>query len=733
MRLIDLIARHPRIAAACALIAAIAALPFAARIQVDNSIEVWIDQDSVAYRNYQEFLEEFGSEEFLLLVYDLPAPLDDDFLLELTDLRFDLEEIDGVRFAIDLSSLRGKFFSGAGAEGFEREVRGSPFYRDFLISRNGGMTATWLVLDIREPTARTPIVESVEAVLRNRWPDREVHLAGTPALNAALDRSSRRASRTLFPFVFAVSGLVLIYRFRQLLGLVVPFVSVGAGIAMTLALMELAGGALDMVTSALPSVVWILGLSTSIHLFSSYRRHVAAGEERDAAALGAMREVARPCLFSAITTALGFLALVASAMQPVREIGLFAPIGVLLCLGSNFLLFPLLVRLGHVPFVPPAEPDAESSTSLWETAVARVAAHRPAVVLGTAVALALLLGVGVTRIRAESNVVEFFKKSAPVARTYRQILPELTGAFSLELLLSPPGEVVTLETFRELERLEALVAAVPGVAKTLSPVDLLKKMHQGSTGAPPSSWELPLDDDFFSLAWDMTSANLEEELGMLFHADGVVRVSLLVRPMDSDAHQRLVTTLRELLSREADPEWRPRLTGIVDLLIEMQTELVRSQIRSFVLAFLLISPVIALLLRSPRYALLSAPPNLLPILVALGTMGAFSIRLDPATVMIAAMALGIAVDDTIHFLTHYQSERASGLEPLPAIERTFAIVAEPIADTTSVAAAGFLVLTLSDFVPLIYFGLLTSLTLVTALLADLLVLPALLAVFDRKR
>jgi predicted RND superfamily exporter protein len=722
--LIDLLARHPRVAAGCALIAALAALPFAARLQVDNSIEVWLDRDAAAYQTYQEFLTQFGSEEFLLLIYALPSPLDDEFLFELTDLRLDLEEIDGVRLAIDPSSLRTKFFGGAGAGGFESELRGSPFYRDFLLSADGQLTATWLALDFDQPADRAVIVERVEAVVEGRWPGREVWLAGPPVVNATLDRYSRRAARTLFPFVFAISAAVLLFRFRSLQALVVPFVSVGSGIAVTLGLLQVTGRSLDMVTAALPSVLWVLGLSSSIHLLSSYRRHAAVE--------GAMREVARPCLFSAVTTALGFLALLVSEMQPVREMGLFAAVGVVLCLAANFALFPLLARLGRAPGAGESG-DESRAARRWPMAIAGLAFRRPVAVLVAAAVLTGLLVGGIFRLGAESNVVEFFKEDAPISRTYRQILPRITGSFSLEVLLTPPGEPVTAEVFEELDRLQGLLGAVDGVAKAFSPVDLVKKMNQVSTGAPPESWKLPADEDRFSLAWDMASSSLEEELALFFDpAGGTLRMSLLAQPMASEAHQRLVREVREILEREADPAWGARATGIVDLLVEMQTALVRSQVKSFALAFLLIAPVIALLLRSRRYALLSVAPNLLPILGALGTMGALGIRLDPATVMIAAMALGIAVDDTIHFLARYQVERRASARP-EALRRTVDAVAQPIADTTIVAASGFLVLALSEFVPLVYFGLLTALTLVTALLADLLVLPALLVVSGRRR
>lgn len=575
------------------------------------------------------------------------------------------------------------------------------------------------------------MVEAVEDVARRWDAGGGVRLAGPPVLNAELDRSSRRAARAFFPLVFALSAAVLLWRFRSLRSLAVCYLPVGAGIAVTLAAMRLTGGTLDMLTVSLPPVLWVLGLSTSIHLLSRYRRRVAAGTDVTTAIERSLGELARPCLFSAVTTALGFVSLTFASLEPVRRMGAYAALGVLLCVAFNFLLFPCLAA-GDRPRASGA--TAPRGRSGGQAALlARPARDHAVGVLGIGAVLAAALALAVPRIEVESNVVEFLRSDHPLVRTYTEILPQLTGPYSLEVLLTPPPATPPVEMVAASDRLAGRLEQLPGVARVLDAADLVAKTSQRTFAASPDAADLPRDPDTFAVAWDATARQLPRELAAFYRPEtGTLRLSVLAAPMGSGAHRELVSRIRATVDAEVDPSWRPRLTGIVDLLVEMQAALVRSQVRSFAAAFVLIGPVIGLLLGSLRYALLSAAPNLLPVLCALGAMALLGIRLDPATVMIAAMALGIAVDDTIHFLTAYLDERRRGLAAPGAVERTLRVVGGPMALTSGIAALGFLVLCLSDFVPLRHFGLLTALTLGAALLGDLLLLPSLLVVADRE-
>ncbi len=732
MTLLTHLDRHPRRWAALAAVLTLAALPWLAGLGVDNSIEVWIDREGEAFAAYREFLDAFGSEEYVLVLYRLPAAVELPFLERLTDLRFELEEIDGVQRVRDLAQVYARGFSLLGLAAFQRELAESPFYRNFLISADGATAATWIELEGREHRDRGSLVEGIraaidEAAFRDAVPGGEVHLAGSPVIDHALDEGSRRASRTLFPLVFLLSAILLLAFFPRPYGVAIPFLSVGAGIVWILALMAAAGRSLNMVTVTLPPLLWVLGLSTSIHLLSRCRQLLGAGEAIETAIRRSMAELGRPCLLSALTTALGFGSLVASTMRPVREMGVFAALGILLCLAGNFLLFPFLARA-----LPPS-PSAECGRRhpLLHALAVFVGRHpRPIVAVAGLPGLALLASL--FGLRTDANVIGFFKRDSPTAVTYNQVLAGFTGPYSIEVLLSPEGAAVTLDSFRRLDDLVASFAARHGVAKVLSAADLVKKAHQRQVQAPPDVHRLPEDEAAFERAWQDVRDHLDDELDSFYHADtGTLRLSILAQPMGSAEHRRLLDEIRSSLAA-VDGGWRARLTGIVPLLVDMQERLLEGQIRSFALAFLFIGPVIALLLRSARYATLSLAPNLTPIVFSLGIMSLFDIALDPATVMIAGIALGIAVDDTIHLLEAYLRHRRAGAGADAAVDESLQTVGRAMMRTSVVATLGFLVLCFSEFLPLLYFGLFTAVAMVAAMVADLVVLPALLLLAERE-
>ena len=726
--------RRPRVAAGVAVLLTLATLPFLPRLQVDNGLEVWLDRSGADSVGYRELLESFGSEELVLVIYELPAvhPEATDLLARLARLRRRLEALPGVRRVHDLSGIRERFFATTDGAAFWREVRESPLYRNLLVSEDGRLAATRVLLERPVADGRALLVAAVREAAHTTLPGRDVRLAGPPVLNVALDRASRQASRTFFPLVFVVSALLLGGLFRRLAAVWIPFVSVGAGVVWTLGLLAATGHALNMVTVALPPVLWVLGLSTSVHLLVRTRQRRAAGESREDAVTESVAELARPCWVSAVTTALGFASLTLASMEPVREMGIFGGLGVLACLAGNFLLFPLLAQgrdLGAPSRSATATPSRPGSRLVrgWAAQVQR----RPWPVLAGSAAVALVFGTSVARLEADSDVVDFLRPDTPVATTYREVLPRLTGPYSLEVLLDT-GPHPAPEVLRRVDRVARTLEERPGVARVVSPLDLVKATDQVFRDLPPASFRLPEKNGDLQTAWDLTGSLLAEERRELFDPRrGVLRLSLLARPMGAADHRKLVEAIRTDLETSAPQTWHPRITGVVDLLVGMQERLLRSQIRSFAGAFLWITPVLAVLLRSLRDAATSLAPNLFPIVVALGALGLAGRPLDPATMMVAGVAFGIAVDDTIHVLTAWRRHRrADDRSFAEDLVRTLDTVGRPVVLTSVIAGLGFAVLTLSDFTPLLRFGVLTLVTLGAALFGDLVLLPALLAVTD---
>jgi predicted RND superfamily exporter protein len=270
------------------------------------------------------------------------------------------------------------------------------------------------------------------------------------------------------------------------------------------------------------------------------------------------------------------------------------------------------------------------------------------------------------------------------------------------------------------------LAAEPAVAHVLSPLDVLRQVHYWTHGRDPARYRLPADAaEARELVDTFDPLGGGERSGLVADGGHALRLSALLRVMPAseflavrDAARRALAALPAPLDGE--------VTGLVLQLVDAQLDLVASQLRSFAAAFVTVFLCIAVGLRSLRAMLVSILPNLLPVLAALAAMALVGIPLDPATVMMASVALGIAVDDTVHVLSAFARARRAGDAVREAVGTALAEVRPALVVTTVAACIGFLALGLSDFVPIRCFGLLSALALAVALAADLLVLPALL-------
>jgi predicted RND superfamily exporter protein len=491
----------------------------------------------------------------------------------------------------------------------------------------------------------------------------------------------------------------------------------GATVVLTLGLMAVVGRELTMVSTALPSLLWVLALSNCIHVLQRYQQQ-RQREPVDAAVAAAVEEAVRPCTLAALTTALGFVSLVTADMAPVREVGLFAAFGLVISLPVNLVLAPELIRLMGVP----ARRSVARAGAGWTS---RLVLRHPKRVLAAAAVTAVLAAVTLPSIRVESNPLTFLPSDHEVTEAYRFVGDRLAGFYSLEVVVESRSIWTDPSHWPVLEALEDRLASSPVVAKVLGPLDVLRKLRHWRNGFDPEYYELPGSQDeaesLLSGLDDRGRGLLDRLVAEEGHA---VRLSAIVNEMDEGRFLELVESARLAVSQLPDGAsgW---VTGMVLGLVESQQRLVDSQLSSLGLACGVIFLAILVGLRSWRLMLASVPPNLFPVLVMFEAMAVTRIPLDAATVMVASVALGIAVDNTIHLLAGYERHRRAGANPDVAVRATMERVGSALVITSLTAAVGFFSLCLSAFVPIRDFGLLAGVTMLVALTADLFVVPAL--------
>jgi predicted RND superfamily exporter protein len=326
-------------------------------------------------------------------------------------------------------------------------------------------------------------------------------------------------------------------------------------------------------------------------------------------------------------------------------------------------------------------------------------------------------------LKVETHILNFFQKNSSIARAYGFIENVLTGLSPIEIVISVTGEqgkdeLLSENNLNKIRNLQGFLEQKKGVVSSQSAADIFQDRTKIDL----------LDLLFLSKA--PLYAALDAGLKEFVNKKGTAtRVSVKARTLASEQYLTLISDIDEYLVQNFRGGLRAYTTGAVPVIVEMQNILLGNLVKSFAVAFAVISTVFLLIFRSLKKTVICMLPNLLPVIVILGFMGWTRIKLDVATVMIASIAIGIAVDDTIHFVFRYKQECSAGADSAQAILSTLSSTGTAIVWTSLVIFCGFLVLCFSGFKPMIFFGLLTGVTIITALAGDLVMLPALLSTF----
>ena len=710
-RFAQFLAVHGRPLAVLCLLSVVLPLYCLKDARIDNSTEVWLGKDSDPYRQYQRFLDKYGNEEFVVIAGEAEDPLSEASLAFQKELADRLDAIEQVDRVFDLATVR-ELLSPFRKD-WRELMRDSELFRNLLIGRNGQTFGLVVYLEtLNDPTLRSAAVEQMRSVVAEVAGDSmRVHLAGTALMNLELDMGSRTASRRFLPVAAVLSVVLLAIILRSFGAMAAVMCSLGVTTIWTMGLLVASGRSVNMITVAIPSLLFVLAISGGIHITSRFLAFLPDAPDPPAAVVDALAEVMRPVFLSNVTTAVGFGALAVSDMEPVVEFGMFTALGILLSFVFNIGIIP-----GVLCTLVRSRPAVRLVRPHWTAAVGRVMVrHRHSVLAISIVVFGLCIGL-TTRSTVESNVLRFFPSDSKVRRDYQFIGDRLTGFYTMELdatISAARGSTL----LKGLEAVGEKVAGRPEVAKVI---------HYKALATCFRDIPRPV------LVPSQTIARnpLRPMLRTYRHKEGdrlSLRLSVLVRAMSSNDFYDLLAFIERQADDLLPADSSYYVTGVASLTRRAEQSLIETQIRSLSIASSLILLLVGLFLRSLKGLVVAVLPNLLPIFFVFAVMSLLGVPFDTATVMIASIAIGIAADDTIHFLAHFKTEKRSGLTTIDAVDQSLQKAGRAITYTSVVASAGFVILLLAEFQPIQYFGVFTGLTMLAAWAGDVFVLPACVA------
>lgn len=714
-------------------------------LKVNNAPKVYFPDDAPAVVADDALHKTFPSDQVIVLLFEGNDLFSDDFLSrfatlgdrivssDLVDKVLSVTRLDQITGTEDGFAVRklidpSKLHQTTPAERLARATA-DRFARRTLVSPDGSALAMAVIPLASEDSFHRRELQTfvLQAVAEAGLGDHLTAVAGEIAVDVAELHSMLRDNLTFIPAT-AVVGLALIWwMFQRRLAVVLTLLILGAVNASAIVLFVLTGQPFTLVSSIIPPLLTALTVATLIHLFNSLHYASQRGLEGPERVTRAIQDIRRPVLFTTLTTAAGLASLATSPIVPVATFGLFSAAGIFLAyILIIFLLPPLLIRWDTLPW-------PRGSRSLgWVDRIVRssmgTGVRHPITVSAVLVLLgALGAATQLSQIKVESNLHEFFRPQDKVRLDTDRIQAKLSGTNSLEVVFRSPDRdgLTDPSLLRKIRQLQSWVERLPEVDKSFSHADFIEDMNAAFQGGGRAAQRIPEDRRLISqylLVYD--GKDLFDFVDRNFQ---LAHVHLAINVHGAHETRRVMNAIRSYLEQQDFGKVQWEIAGLGRLFSDMERLLVRGQVYSLWGSLAMISVLFVILFRSLGAALLCMIPNLAPILFIFIAMGLFGIWLDMGTVMVASVAVGIAVDDTIHLYHGFISRRREGIRPVAALARTYSQAGRAIVTTTIILSAQFSVLILSPFVPTEHFGVLTSLGLITGLAFDLVLLPALIS------
>jgi predicted RND superfamily exporter protein len=718
-----------RLVVALAALAALAALPGVARLESDNSPAVYLTEGTPEAARHAAFRGRFGGGDGVRLVVTGPALWSPDGLAELARLEAAAAALPGVERASSIVRRHAAElpeFPPADPAAWRDALVHDPFDRGMGWISADGAAASVLVetapLSARDDAA---LAGRLAELARGARAGLAVTAVGPRSLERALDRSARTIATRYLPALALFAALLLAAALRDARSVLVPLAVVALCETVVLGAAGWAGVRFHLVLAILPPVLFVVALASAVHLAIRCRAREAAGESARAAALHTFAEKGRSLLFAAAAIAGGFAALATSGVAPVAELGRWAALGVGVQLATALVVLPALLSSTTLGRTRRPERALEERLERLGRALAAGAVGRRATTVAAALALAAAALAGLPRLAAESDIAHAFAADHPVRRAIDLAEGHGLGVARLELDLVAARGDERFDSPPALARLGELVGrlvAEPGVLSASSAAELALSVGAASPWAALATPEELRGQALAVLAEDEEG---RAALRRFLTADGgAARVVVFVRWGGFDQIEPLATRA-EALARGFFPHADVAATGTLRRLLGFHRALLATLASSLALALPFLFALFWLALGRPWPAAKALVPNLWPVAVLLGGMGWLGVRLDLATVMVASIVLGLAVENTVHTLSPHARDVAAHGSPAAAIVARLERAAPAYVLTFAILATGFGVCGLSDFAPIARFGMLSALGLALALAADLVLVPAL--------
>ncbi|MBI3313224.1 MAG: RND family transporter [Candidatus Omnitrophica bacterium] len=723
------------------------------KLRIDPSVETLFDKRSPEYQYYRTFTEQFGSDQLIAVAMRTHDLFEIQNLRKLKYLTGEISKFKNVERVLSLANVKDiqhKFlgvkvipllkdvFQG---EKNPAEVRGDilrdEFYVHNLVSPDGKVATILIYLkpstgEKQRGSSKGLVIEKLKNLL-DAHEDFGVkfYMAGAPVEHYEFVRLIRRDQFVFVPLIVILLIVTTMVIYRSFSCMVLSMTIVSVSLIWTMGTISLVGQEMNLVTSLLAPVVMIVAIANTIHimnLFLELRPHHPSLRK---SVVMTMEHLGIPNFLTNITTVLGFVSLAFNPIPAIQSFGIFAALGTFYSYVAQMLLTPILL-----PILPYRRPvDAFDEKNFFNRVlvgfIEKFEFRWKWLILLATIVITVFSIQGISKLRIDTSLIKQLKPDSELAISTRFIDENLTGIYSLGFVIKRKDNksLVDYETLKQIDQVKEFLESKPEISNVNSVTTLIKKINKAREGED-KDYVIPDDQDQLGRYFKGMAKSNDPQLWAMITKDfKEARLDARMHAVGTQAGALLEKEAREYLDKTLGRDFNYQLTGNVVLLGKMAENLVHNQMVGFIFSFLSILSVIVIFFRSFTMGLLAAIPNMLPILAIYGLMGMFSIELSTPTAMISSIVLGMVVDASIHFLHRFRYEFSQRHNYLQSLHHTYRNVGQALFVSTMILAVGFASSVFASFRPTVHFGVLTSCTIVFALICTLLLLPVFIIIF----
>lgn len=757
----------------------------ASKITVNTSTEGFLKPDDPTLIAYKDFRKQFGRDELIILAVKTNDVFSSEFLSGLKalhdELKANVPHLKDITSLVNARNTRGEGDtlivedllekmpdSPEQMAALKERVRQNPLYKDILIS--GDLTCATVILETHNYSSEgkkdddvynrfdegapdagsaqnaylsdeenSKAVKAASDIMKKHSrPGFEISMTGSAAVSHFLKESIVHDTHKFLRIAVLSIALFLFIVFRRVSGVLIPLSIVILSLISTIGFMGACGAAIKLPTQILPSFLLAVCIGDSVHIMTLFFRRYGECGNKEEAIVYALGHSGIAVVMTSLTTAGGLISFATAKVAPIVDLGVFGAFGVMIALAYTIILIPVFVSV--FPIKRPKQVKTESKETAIDrilTGIGNLSVKRPYTILAVTAVIVLAAASGIPKIHFSHDVLRWLPQDNPVRTATEEMDQKLRGTVNLEIVIDTGVEngLYDPDLLNRLEQsareIETFSYGKVFAGKAWSITTIIKEINRALNGNDPNFYRIPDNKDLISQEFLLFANSGSDDLEN-FTDSQFRKARFIVKVPFQDAVQ--YTRFLEDMDRHFKKHYSDvnvTMTGMITLFSKTISNALFTMASSNITAFIVITVFMILLAGNFRTGLVSMIPNLSPIIVTLGIMGWFGFPLNNYTMLVGSIAIGLVVDDTIHFISNFRTYYEQSPDAVEAIHKTLHSTGRAMLITCCVLTTGFFMFMLSSMNHLKDFGFLTGITIILALAADFFATPALMLLIHR--